>query len=487
MRLRTQLGVVLAVVTVPAAAAMLYFDAASRHRAAQERLVGVVDAQLEQGSASRCLADPAAFARRPRGGPPPPAEREPFDHSPHVGRPERPPPRPEGLDEMAPSRPATVTMLDEHGRAAEGTRAPLSETILANARASEAVLLPWRLGSDEVSVLVATGWGGACSFAWAHGTTSPSWGALLPRTSWWLVPLALLYATVLLATGPLVRRVRKLTREVDRARARGYRGPLQIEGSDEVADLARSFDAAARTIESELRERERSERALRDFLANTTHDVMIPLTVLQGHLASLREALPTAPPPVADTLRGAMDEAHYVGSLLHNLAIASKVDAETPALHEADVDLNTLVERVVARHRTIADARGVALEMAVAADAIHTQGDVTVLEQAVSNVVYNAVRYNRAGGNVAVVLDRDERRFTLRVLDDGPGIPSDRRAVVLQRGAREDHARTRAPEGQGLGLYIARRAAELHGFTLSLDASEAGGLLVELSGLRLNH
>jgi two-component system, OmpR family, sensor histidine kinase BaeS len=110
---------------------------------------------------------------------------------------------------------------------------------------------------------------------------------------------------------------------------------------------------------------------------------------------------------------------------------------------------------------------------------------MTLLEQAVSNVTYNAVRYNRPGGHVALVLEQtDAKGFTLRIMDDGPGIAPEQLSRLVERGYRGDAARTRAPDGQGLGLHIAFRAAELHGYTMTLRASEAGGLEVVFGGIK---
>lgn len=69
-------------------------------------------------------------------------------------------------------------------------------------------------------------------------------------------------------------------------------------------------------------------------------------------------------------------------------------------------------------------------------------------------------------------------RFALRVVDDGPGIPADELCQLVDRGFRGNDARTRSPDGQGLGLNIALRVAELHRFTLRFSASEYGGLQV---------
>jgi len=168
---------------------------------------------------------------------------------------------------------------------------------------------------------------------------------------------------------------------------------------------------------------------------------------------------------------------------VHNLGIVARLETAEAKLQPSAVELDALVARVVGRHRPIARQLEIALESAVPEEPVTIQADVTLLEQAVSNVVYNAIRYNRAGGHVAVILERaPPGRFVLRVIDDGPGIAAEQLSKLVERGARGDEARQRAPNGQGLGLHIAFRAAELHGFALTLGPSEFGGLEVVLEG-----
>jgi two-component system, OmpR family, sensor histidine kinase BaeS len=125
----------------------------------------------------------------------------------------------------------------------------------------------------------------------------------------------------------------------------------------------------------------------------------------------------------------------------------------------------------------------VGLDRAVPEAPLWVAGDVTLLEQALSNAIHNAVRYNREGGHVAVVLESlPGQRFALRVTDDGPGIPEAERARLLERYFRGNAARSRDPEGRGLGLSIAFRVAQLHGWQLSLSQAAGGGLQVDLEG-----
>ncbi|MCU0658226.1 MAG: sensor histidine kinase [Polyangiaceae bacterium] len=109
-------------------------------------------------------------------------------------------------------------------------------------------------------------------------------------------------------------------------------------------------------------------------------------------------------------------------------------------------------------------------------------GDVTLLEQALSNLVQNAIKHNRPGGHVAVLLERDVGQFFLDVIDDGPGIPEDELRRLLRAGERGEQARTRDPEGRGLGLAIAARVASAHSMQLLFSPSEFGGLRVRLQG-----
>jgi signal transduction histidine kinase len=116
-------------------------------------------------------------------------------------------------------------------------------------------------------------------------------------------------------------------------------------------------------------------------------------------------------------------------------------------------------------------------------EGVTVRGDVTLLEQAVSNLVHNAVRYAEPGGHVAVVLERAHAgRFELRVLDDGPGVPEVLLARLGERGFRTDEARTRQPQGTGLGLHIVRDVAARLGLTLQFARGDERGFVATLSG-----
>ncbi len=137
-----------------------------------------------------------------------------------------------------------------------------------------------------------------------------------------------------------------------------------------------------------------------------------------------------------------------------------------------------------ARHEPVAQRRGI--EVNFAGDPVTAHADSTLLEQALSNLVQNAIQYHDdpEGGHVSVVVEGAQDAFSLRVLDDGPGVSPEFLGKMSDRHARSDAARSRNPGGQGFGLSIATRVCERHGYTLVFENGPDAGLVVTISGSR---
>jgi signal transduction histidine kinase len=484
VKLRLRLAVTTVAVAVPVVGALVWFDAVARHSAAEAALAGLARHHLQEPDGrDACESDPRAW-----GGvmsPPRP---------PHHGPRDGPPPGGPGFPRFGPPpgvrvRPPVLFAYDETLTSHNPDAPPIPGVLADRIADAEVAAWPWSTSwrSADVEILVRMPWAaGPCAFVLAQGSTAPGFlGTVLPPTWVWLAPLLAVLLAVLVAVGPVIARIRRLTDAVRRSASTGYARSVDVGGRDEVAELAHAFDAAGREVRAQLAEKDRREQALRHFLANATHDVMIPLTVLKGHLSALQDRIAAGEPIDRATVVAAMDEAHYIASIVHNLGITARLDATVPQLQRSVVDLDALLTRVIARHRPIARQLEVSLDSAPPGEPLAADVDVTLLEQAVSNLVYNAIRHNRPGGHVAVLLEPRGDEFRLRVIDDGPGIPAEQLERLVERGARGDSARTRAPDGQGLGLHIARRVAGLHGLRMTLGASEYGGLQVDLEGPRI--
>ena len=298
-----------------------------------------------------------------------------------------------------------------------------------------------------------------------------------------MIVLGIVAVSSLVAIGPTIGRIRRLAVAVKKSADSMYAIAVPETGTDEIGDLERAFNRAGQQVRSQVATIQDREASLRSAVANTAHDVAVPLTVVQGHLSALASSLPSES-PAHDQLRSAIRDTHYLAALLHNLWAAARLDRPAETLERRPLDLNALVGRVVARHDPLAETLNVELGAAVPEAPTTATGDVTLLEQAAGNLVHNAIHYGRPGGHVAISLDTAESgsRFSLRVIDDGAGIPAEERARLMEPSERGSAARSRRPEGQGLGLHIVREVAERHGFDLRISESEYGGAEVEIAG-----
>lgn len=448
MRLRARLVTTLVAVALPVGLVATAYELRRERDRAAELVAAEVRSRAEVAGREACEDDPSRF-------PAPPALEEDWLFGDAYDLPSDPRYRLFVYDaalvpfrEDAPGLPAAARAAFARGRAhAFATHA------------EERVLVPLPFGSQRcaAAVLVRPRQPGA-SLRSRLGVT-------------FLVVFAVVVAG-LVSAGPVVARLVRLRRAVET----GDLGAAPV-GRDEIAELTAAFRAREATIESQLATLEARERALREHLAATSHDLLLPMTVLKGHLAALRDA-----PGDEGALRGALEEGHYLEALVRDLNAEARLS--TGQLSLADVDLTALVERVRDRHAPIAKAGGRHFEAAVPERPLVVRGDPTLLEQLVSNLVHNALRHGCDGGHVALTLDETSEGFSMRVLDDNEGVDDALVARLGERGFRADAARTRSPEGLGLGLHVAREVAARHGFTLTFAKNDPTGLSVSLSGTR---
>jgi two-component system sensor histidine kinase TctE len=214
----------------------------------------------------------------------------------------------------------------------------------------------------------------------------------------------------------------------------------------------------------------------RRFAANAAHQIRTPLAGLQLGLERAAEAGDLA--SVRSVITEMHDTTRRTSRLLQQLMALGRLDPEyAHDLERQRVDLRWLAEAVGEVYLDTAMARGVALELAEAAQPLPVAVQPDLVSEALGNLVDNALRYTPRGGTVQISFE--DRPPTLVVDDSGPGIPADLRNAVTERFVRGP-ASAMAGDGSGLGLAIVREIAELHGAVLELDDSPLGGLTARL-------
>ena len=201
----------------------------------------------------------------------------------------------------------------------------------------------------------------------------------------------------------------------------------------------------------------------------------IPARVVAADSAQLYRGLPVLTNQSPAALVG-------VWELDHEASVAALRKSGDRAAREP-IDMNALVDRVVDRHEPLARALDVRINHVLPAKNVVFAADQALIEQAVTNVVANAVLYNNPGGRVDIELKGYERdnRFSLRVTDTGPGVSDDEFAgLTANRRFRGDEGRSRRPGGRGVGLAIAREVTDRFGLRLDLRRPSSGGFEVEM-------
>jgi signal transduction histidine kinase len=292
------------------------------------------------------------------------------------------------------------------------------------------------------------------------------------RNSLLLIGLLAL-AAVALAAGGLVR---VALAPLDRLRATARRvaetadPSVHVEetgSAEEVRSLAADFDLMLARLAASGEAREDALAAARRFAADAGHELRTPLTSLEANLAALGPAGAEAARPA---LAAARSDANRLAALVEQLQALARGEAG-PAATLEEVDLAELADSALAGARGRHPALDARLEAPDEGPVV--RGDADGLRRLIDNLVENAARHGRPDGRVVVSVARHDGRAELAVDDDGPGVPVEERARVLERFVRGAGARG---EGSGLGLAIAAAQAHRHGGELELDASELGGL-----------
>jgi signal transduction histidine kinase len=222
---------------------------------------------------------------------------------------------------------------------------------------------------------------------------------------------------------------------------------------------------------------ERRLEALRaEVLSLVSHDLRSPLTVVRGYIDILDK-------PLEDERRKAAVEsarraALRMEGLLDDLLHATRAERVLAPSVMRPVDLSALVEGICT---SLAMGAEQALSMTLEPE-VFVLGDPVRLEQAIANLVGNAIKFSPPDGEIRVSVAQRDGRVLVRVEDDGPGIPEDQREAVFSRGARSPEAK--GIPGLGLGLYIVRVVAEAHGGTATVDpACETTCFVVDLPAM----
>jgi two-component system phosphate regulon sensor histidine kinase PhoR len=234
----------------------------------------------------------------------------------------------------------------------------------------------------------------------------------------------------------------------------------------------------------DITERERAERMRRDFVANVSHELKTPLTALMGFIETLRGAARDDQAARERFLAIMAREAERMDRLVADLLSLSRVESTERQRPKDPVRLDELLGSTVSALRPMAEAAGVALEVELPEGPPPVvPGDADQLQQVLTNLVENAIKYGGSGGRVTLRLTRHAQENAFRgapaaqidVIDYGEGFDPIHIPRLTERFYRVDNHRSRAMGGTGLGLAIAKHILNRHRGRLRIDTEPGKG------------
>ncbi len=227
----------------------------------------------------------------------------------------------------------------------------------------------------------------------------------------------------------------------------------------------------------------RLERSRREFVANVSHELRTPLTTIKGYaetIIDMEEEEGRGQAPTAGFARVIDNETDRMTRLVKDLLTLSQLDSEKQQLKCTSFDLMELVQSVTQKLTMNASSHGHTLSFIPRSDSFSFFGDRDRIEQVITNIVSNAVKYTPDGGKIDVECGNDGQNALIRVTDNGIGIPREDLPHIFERFYRVDKDRSRQSGGTGLGLAIAREIVQRHGGDISIESHMPSGTQVSV-------
>lgn len=301
-----------------------------------------------------------------------------------------------------------------------------------------------------------------------EGDVDQAWRDLLPRLflAGGLAFLGSVVAASLLARS-ITRPLRQITAASEEMARGRYDQQIAAGGGEEVGRLASAFNDMARQVS-------RSHRTLRDFLANVSHELKTPLTSIQGFSQAMVDGALRKQDDFAEAGQIINDEAVRMRALVDDLLYLSQVEAGEVQMRLERISAVELAETTYQRFSRRAAQTGVRLAFE-SAPAPPVDADPRWLEQALSNIVENAVRHTPAGGRVRLRVDALDGRVRLAVHNSGSFIPAAALPRLFDRFFQVEPNGARAEGNTGLGLAITKEIVEAHGGEVSVSSAADTG------------
>ena len=277
----------------------------------------------------------------------------------------------------------------------------------------------------------------------------------------------LIFVVTLLVSKFLFAPFKKIIAALDQVQEGYTNDPISVTDCLETEHIGDAFNRV-------LGRMKMLDDSRQEFVSNVSHELRTPITSMKVLADSLITQKDVPLEVYQEFMTDIAAEIEREDKIINDLLSLVKMDRTSTDLNISEVDINSLVELIMRRLRPIAQRRDVQL-VYESLRPVTASVDEVKLTLALSNLVENAIKYNKEHGFVKVTLDADHQFFTVKVEDSGVGIPEDALEHIYERFYRVDKSRSREIGGTGLGLAITKSAILMHRGSVKVSSIEGEG------------
>lgn len=284
-----------------------------------------------------------------------------------------------------------------------------------------------------------------------------------------LISLIVIFVALIIS-GLLSMELTKPISQISRAAKRMATGDYSVDFQAQYSYA--EMNALAETLNYAKEEISRADELQKEVLANVTHDLKTPLTMIKAYASMIQEISGDNPEKREKHTQVIIDETDRLTALVNDILKMSKIRSGMDTLKNEEFNLSEFIHTVLERFEFLTETQGYTIVRDID-DELYTRADKDKIEQVVYNLIGNAVNYTGDDKKITVSLHRKNEKIRFSVTDTGKGIPPEECSTIWERYYSSSETHKRPIKGTGLGLSIVKTILVKHGFGFGVD-SEVG-------------
>lgn len=293
--------------------------------------------------------------------------------------------------------------------------------------------------------------------------------SILKKQLLWVTGLSLILAALLAIylSNRIATPIRNITKNATRLAQGEYGITFQGGHYTEAAELADTLTHASIELE-------KSTSLQKDLIANVSHDLKTPLTMVKSYAEMIRDLSGDNPEKREKHLEVIIEEADRLNTLVSDLLVLSKMQSGAIVLNTEQIDIKKEIDNVLMYYKLLWEEDGYKINISCDDNLVVT-GDLAKLKQVFSNLINNALKFCGEDKTVNITITKKGRYALCQVQDNGVGIPADELPRIWERYYKSSSNMVRSSSGSGLGLSIVKEILSLHKAQFGVDSTVGKG------------